>query len=152
MLVLMNEEKSEQETKKPIMPHARSFNPLATYAIYTGLVLVGYILFWLFYYPALIAFTMFFVIVLIRDTYHVVTTYEIPFARKAAVVNLCYSISFFMVLVVNGIAITQGLPPPIWPEFSQFASWSPMFILGGILGMANIKRMYGPRKTGFQFP
>lgn len=148
----MTEETPEPEKPKTPRYYGRPFNPLATYAIYTGLVLVAYILFWLFHYPALIAFTMFFVIILVRDTIHVVKTYELPFARKAAVVNLGYSIVFFIVLVVNGLALYRGLAPPIWPEFIELASWSPMFILGGVFGMANIKRMYGPRKTGFQYP
>jgi hypothetical protein len=148
----MTEDTPEQEQKKPVLPQSRPFNPLATYAIYTGLVLVGYILFWLFYYPALIAFTMFFVIIIIRDTKHIVSTYEIPFARKASVINLGYSLTFFIVLVVNGTALSQGLNPPIWPEFTELASWSPIFILGGVLGISNIKRMYGPRKSGFQYP
>jgi hypothetical protein len=148
----MTEETSEQERKKPFVPQSRPFNPLATYAIYTGLVLIGYIIFWLYHYPALIAFTMFFVIILIRDTHHVVKTYELSFARKAAVLNLCYSLTFFIILVINGTALSRGLPPPIWPEFTELASWSPMFILGGVFGMANIKRMYGPRRTGFQYP
>jgi hypothetical protein len=134
------------------MPQSRPFNPLATYVVYTGLVLVGYILFWLWSYPALIAFTMLFVIILFRDVHHVVNTYEISFARKAAIVNLFFSLTFFVVLVVNGIALTRGLTPPILPEITELASWSPMFILGGVFGMANIKRMYGPRKTGFQYP
>jgi hypothetical protein len=148
----MTEESPPQEQRKPVMPQSRPFNPLATYAIYTGLVLVGYIIFWLYHYPALIAFTMFFVIILIRDTNHVVKTYELSFARKAAVLNLCYSMTFFIILVINGTALSRGLPPPIWPEFTELASWSPMFILGGVFGMANIKRMYGPRRTGFQYP
>jgi hypothetical protein len=148
----LSDETPEQKSDRPIVHRSRPFNPLATYAVYTGLVLVGYILFWLFGYPALIAFTMLFVIILIRDTHHVVRTYELPFARKAAVVNLCYSMTFFTILAVNGIAIMSGLPPPIWPEFTELAPWSPMFILGGVFGMANIKRMYGPRRTGFQYP
>jgi len=148
----MSEETPEQKSDRPLVHRSRPFNPLATYAVYTGLVLVGYVLFWLFSYPALIAFTMLFVIILIRDTHHVVTTYEIPFARKAAVVNLSYSIAFFVILVVNGVALTRGLPPPILPEFTELAPWSPMFILGGVFGMANLKRMYGPRRTGFQYP
>jgi hypothetical protein len=148
----MSDETAEQKPSEPIMPKSQPFNPLATYVIYTGLVLVGYILFWLFHYPALIAFTMLFVIILIRDTHHVVKTYVIRFARIAAIVNLCYSIVWFFVLVVNGAAISQGLPPPIWPQLTGLASWAPMYILGGVYGMANIKRMYGPRRTGFQYP
>lgn len=148
----MSEDGPEPEPSKPMMPEPRPFNPLATYAIYAGLVLIGYILFWAFYYPALIAFTMLFVILLIRDTIHIVKTYELSFARKAAVVNLCYSLTFFVVLVVNGLALTRGLAPIIWPEFTELASWSPIFILGGVFGVANIKRMYGPRTTSFSFP
>ena len=148
----MTEDAPEQETPKPERPQPHPFNPFSTYVVYAGLVLIGYILFWLFHYPALIAFTMLFVIILIRDTRHIVSTYELPFARKASVVNLGYSLTFFFILVVNGISLSQGLPPPIWPEFTELASWSPMFILGGVFGVANIKRMYGPRKTGFQYP
>jgi hypothetical protein len=143
----MTEETPEEKPRKSVMPQSRPFNPLATYVVYTGLVLVGYILFWLWSYPALIAFTMLFVIILIRDTHH-----EISFARKAAIVNLCYSLTFFVVLIVNGIALSRGLTPPILPEVTELASWSPIFILGGVLGMSNIKRMYGPTKTGFQYP
>lgn len=148
----MSEEPQDQEVKKSVMPQSRPFNPLATYAIYAGLVLIGYILFWLFSYPVLIAFTMFFVIILIQDTRHILKTYESSFARKAAVVNLVYSIIFFIILAVNGIALYAGFPPPIWPEFTELAAWSPVFILGGTFGIANIKRMYGPRRTGFQYP
>ncbi len=96
----MTEEGSDPEPSKPIMPESRPFNPLATYVVYLGLVLVGYILFWTFHYPALIAFTMLFVVILLRDTAHIVRTYELSFARKAAVVNLCYSLIFFIILVV----------------------------------------------------
>lgn len=148
----MTEEGSDPEPSKPIMPESRPFNPLATYVVYLGLVLVGYILFWTFHYPALIAFTMLFVVILLRDTAHIVRTYELSFARKAAVVNLCYSLIFFIILVVNGLSITQGLDPIIWPENADLASWSPMFILGGVFGIANIKRMYGPEKTSFSYP
>ncbi len=148
----MGEDESGQESDKPMWQHGRPFNPLATYVIYAALVLVGYILFWAFHYPALITFTMLFVIILLRETYHIVKTYEISFARKAAVINLIYSLTFFVILVVNGISISQGLPPIIWPEFTDLASLSPLFILGGVFGVANIKRMYGPRQTSFSFP
>ena len=148
----MTEDVPEQEKKEEPRYYGRPFNPLATYAIYAGLVLIAYILFWLLHYSALIAFTMFFVIILIRDTIHVVKTYDVSFARKGAVVNLGYSLVFFIILVVNGIALDSGLAPPIWPEFTELTSWTPMFILGGVFGMSNIKRMYGPRKTGFQYP
>lgn len=148
----MTEETPTQEKKAEPRYYGRPFNPLATYVVYTGLVLIAYILFWLFHYSALIAFTMFFVIILIRDTRHVVKTYEVKFARQGAVVNLGYSLTFFIILVINGLALDSGLVPLIWPEFTELTSWTPMFILGGVFGMANIKRMYGPRRTGFQYP
>ena len=148
----MTEDGPEPEPKQPTVPQGRPFNPLTTYVIYSALVLVGYVLFWAFNYPALIAFSMMFVIILIRDTNLIVKTYELSFARKAAVVNLCYSLFFFVVLVVNGLALSRGQAPIIWPENTELASWSPLFILGGLLGVANIKRMYGPRTTSFSFP
>jgi hypothetical protein len=146
---MMSEDGPEPDSNEPVLPKGRPFNPLATYVIYTALVLVAYVLFWVFYYPALIAFTMLFVIILFRDTINIVKTYELSFARKAAVINLGYSFTFFIILVVNGFALSQGLSPIIWPEFTELASWSPMFILGGVFGVANIKKMYGPEKTTF---
>ncbi|MFX1484227.1 MAG: hypothetical protein ACFFCP_13690 [Promethearchaeota archaeon] len=148
----MNEETPEPEQRKPSAPRGRPFNPLATYVIYAGLVLVAYILFWLFHYPALIAFTMLFVIILIRETMFIVRTYEVSFARRAAVINLVFSLVFFFILVVNGYALSQGLPPVILPEFTDLAAWSPLFILGGVFGVANIKRMYGPEEASFSYP
>jgi len=148
----MTEEGPEPEPKKPFIPESRPFNPLFTYAIYLALVLVGYILFWTFHYPALIAFTLLFVIIVIRDTLHIIQTYEVSFARKASIVNLGYSLIWFVVLVVNGLALTQGQPPPILPQYDYLASWSPMFVLGGVFGIANIKRMYGPEKRTFSYP
>ncbi|MGY5864331.1 MAG: hypothetical protein RTV41_06985 [Candidatus Thorarchaeota archaeon] len=148
----MSEEGPEPETERSVIPQGRPFNPLATYVVYLGLVLVGYIFFWTFHYPALIAFTMLFVIILVRDTANIIRTYEISFARKAAVVNLCYSLIFFIILVVNGLSITQGQGPIIWPENIELTSWSPMFILGGVFGVANIKRMYGPEKKSLSYP
>jgi hypothetical protein len=148
----MTEEGPEPEPKKQFIPESRPFNPLFTYAIYLGLVLIGYILFWTFHYPALIAFTLLFVIIVVRDTVHIIRTYEVSFARKASVVNLGYSLVWFVVLVVNGLALTQGQPPLILPQYDYLASWSPMFILGGVFGIANIKRMYGPEKRSFSYP
>jgi hypothetical protein len=148
----MSDEPPKPESGQTIQQHGRNFNPLSTYVVYLALVLVGYVLFWTFHYPALIAFTMMFVIIIIRDTVHIVRTYEISFARKAAVINLIYSLIFFVILVVNGIAITQGLTPVIWPEQGELAAWSPMFVLGGVFGIANIKRMYGPEQTSYSYP
>ncbi len=138
------EEKAEPENKRPPV---RGFNPLVNYLFYAIAVLVAYALFWALGYPPVIAMMLFFVIRLIRDTIHVNKTYEYKFARQAAVINLIYSMVFFAILVINGLAISQQLAPLILPDFLDLTSWTPMFILGGVFGMANIKRMWGPRPT-----
>lgn len=138
------EEKTEPENKRPPI---RGFNPLVNYLFYTIALLVAFALNWALGYPPVIAMMLFFVIRLIRDTIHVNKTYEYKFARQAAVVNLIYSMVFFAILVINGLAITQQLDPLILPDFLDLTSWTPMFIMGGVFGMANIKKMWGPRPT-----
>lgn len=138
------EEKTEPENNRPPM---RGFNPLVNYLFYTIAILVAFALNWALGYPPVIAMMLFFVIRLIRDTIHVNKTYEYKFARQAAVVNLIYSMVFFAILVINGLAITQQLDPLILPDFLDLTSWTPMFIMGGVFGMANIKKMWGPRPT-----
>lgn len=138
------EEKTEPEEERPPI---RGFNPLVNYIFYATTVLVAYALFWALGYPPVIAMMLFFVIRLIRDTIHVNKTYEYKFARQAAVINLIYSMIFFAILVINGLAISQQLDPLILPEFLDLTSWTPMFIMGGVFGMANIKRMWGPRPS-----
>ncbi|MFW9843381.1 MAG: hypothetical protein ACFFEV_02275 [Candidatus Thorarchaeota archaeon] len=137
----MDEKSKSTSTRPPI----RNFNPLVNYLFYTIAVLGAYILYWGLGYPAVIALMMFFVIRLIRDTVHVNRTYEYKFARQASIINLIYSMTFFIILIVNGLAIAQQLDPLIFPEFLDLTSWTPLFIMGGVFGMANIKRMWGPR-------
>ncbi len=138
------EEETESENKRPPI---REFNPLVNYLFYTIAVLVTYAFFWALGYPPVIAIMLFFVIRLIQDTIHVNKTYEYKFARQAAVINLIYSLVFFAILVINGLAISQQLAPLILPDFLDLTSWTPMFIMSGVLGMANIKRMWGPRPS-----
>ncbi|MGQ4912821.1 MAG: hypothetical protein ACP6KW_11675 [Candidatus Thorarchaeota archaeon] len=138
----MSDESSEQ--KKPTRPPGRHFNPLVNYVYYTIVITVTFGFFYLFGYPAVIVLMTYFVIVLIRDTRHIVATYDYKFAKQAAVVNVGYSLTFFIILVVNGLMLSRGSPPLIWPEFADLTSWTPLFIMGGIFGLANIKRMYGP--------
>jgi len=139
-----SEEKPKSQTTRPPI---RGFNPLVNYLFYTIAVLGAYILYWAVGYPAVIAMMMFFVIRLIRDTIHVFRTYEYKFAGQASIVNLIYSLVFFVILVVNGFAISQQMAPIIFPEFLDLTSWTPLFIMGGVFGMMNIKKMWGPRKT-----
>jgi len=128
-------------------PDTRAFNPLVNYLFYTIAVVIAYVLFWGLGYPAVIAMMMFFVIQLIRDTVHVYRTYEYKFAGQASVVNLIYSMTFFIILVVNGFAISQQMTPPILPTIADLTSWTPLFIMGGVFGMANIKKMWGPVRS-----
>lgn len=138
----MNEKEAES-TRPPV----RAFNPLVNYLFYTIAVLAAYILYYYFGFPAVIAMMLFFVIRLIRDTARVVKTYEYKFARQAAVANLVYSMTFFTILVVNGLAISQTGVPVFLPDFQDLTSWTPIFIMGGVFGMSNIKRMWGPLPT-----
>ncbi|MGY5859257.1 MAG: hypothetical protein RTU63_07800 [Candidatus Thorarchaeota archaeon] len=125
-------------------PPIRGFNPLVNYLFYTVIVLVAYILYWAVGYPAVITLMMFFVIRLTRDTIHVYRTYEYKFAGQASVVNLIYSMTFFVILVINGLAISQQMGPVIFPDWVDLTSWTPLFIMGGVFGMMNIKKMWGP--------
>ena len=149
MLTLTEDTPEKEEKPKSVStrPPIRGFNPLVNYIFYTVAVLGAYFLYWAMGYPAVIAMMMFFVIRLIRDTIHVNRTYEYKFARQASVINLLYSMTFFVILVVNGLAISQELGPLIFPDFLDLTSWTPLFIMGGVFGMANIKKMWGPRKS-----
>jgi hypothetical protein len=140
----------EKKEKKSTRPPVRGFNPLVNYLFYTIAVVAAYILFWGLGYPAVIAMMMFFVIRLIRDTVHVYRTYEYKFAGQASIVNLIYSMTFFIILVVNGFALSYQMAPIILPDFVDLTSWTPLFIMGGVFGMANIKKMWGPVHR-FQF-
>ncbi|MHA1495006.1 MAG: hypothetical protein ACTSRQ_13425 [Candidatus Thorarchaeota archaeon] len=131
-------------------PPIRGYNPLVNYVYYTIAVLIAYFLYWTVGYPAVIAMMMFFVIRLFRDTVHVNRTYEYKFARQASVVNLIYSMTFFVILLINGFAITQQLDPLIFPDWVDLTIWTPLFIMGGVFGMMNIKKMWGPR-PGFKY-
>ncbi|TFH08201.1 MAG: hypothetical protein E4H14_06895 [Candidatus Thorarchaeota archaeon] len=140
----LTEEKPKSTSTRPPI---RGFNPLVNYLFYTVAVLVAFVLNWALGYPAVIAMMLFFVIRLIRDTVHVYNTYEYKFAGQAAIVNLIYSMIFFIILVVNGLAISQQMAPIILPDFLDLTSWTPLFIMGGVFGMMNIKKMWGPRKS-----
>lgn len=133
-----------EQKKKSTRPPVRVFNPLVNYLFYTIAILVAYILYYFLGFPALITMMLFFVIRLVRDTTHVVKTYEYKFARQAAVANLVYSMTFFVILVVNGLAFSQFGEPIFLTDFRDLTSWTPIFIMGGVFGMSNIKRMWGP--------
>jgi len=141
------ERADEKQESRSTRPPVRPFNPLVNYLFYTIAVLVAYMLYYFIGFPAVIALMLFFVIRLFRDTVTVVQTYEYKFARQAAVVNLIYSVAFFLILVVNGLAISQSGIPIFLSDFQDLTSWTPIFIMGGVFGMSNIKRMWGPLPT-----
>lgn len=138
------ERADDKQESRSTRPPVRPFNPLVNYLFYTIAVLVAYMLYYFIGFPAVIALMLFFVIRLFRDTVTVVQTYEYKFARQAAVVNLIYSVAFFLILVVNGLAISQSGVPIFLSDFQDLTSWTPIFIMGGVFGMSNIKRMWGP--------
>ncbi len=137
---------TDDSKSKSGRPPTRHFNPLVNYLFYTIIIVVTYAIYFIEGgFLGVITLMLFFVIRLIRDTIYVVKKYEYKFAKQAAVVNLCYSMFFFIILVINGIALTQSQSAIILPNFSDLTSWSPLFIMGGVFGMANIKKMWGPR-------
>ena len=140
---MTSEQTDEKEVQEP-RPQARAFNPLVNYVYYLMVVAVAFALQWMFGYLVVIALMMYFVIVLVRETRHIVRTYEYSFARKAAIINLVYSLTFFFILAINGTTISQGYGAVIWADFADLTSWTPLFIMGGVFGVANLKRMYGP--------
>jgi hypothetical protein len=136
-----------EEDSESTRPPERAFNPLFNYLLYTIAVLIAYVLYYFIGYPAVIAMMLFFVIQLSRDTIRVARTYEYKFAKQAAVANLVYSLTFFIILVVNGLSFSQTGVYLFLPDFGDLTSWTPLFILGGVFGMSNIKRMWGPLPT-----
>ncbi|TFG34824.1 hypothetical protein EU527_01230 [Candidatus Thorarchaeota archaeon] len=141
---------SDETEPKSQRPTPRPFNPLVNYLFYTIIVVLTYLIYYLERgFIGVITFMLFFVVRLFRDTVYVIQKYDYKFAKQAAVVNLGYSMVFFLILVINGIALTQSLTPLILPDFRDLTSWTPLFIMGGVFGMANIKRMWGPRKDFF---
>lgn len=128
-------------------PPIRPVNPLVNYLFYIVAVFASYVLYYSVGIAAVIALMLFFVIRLIRDTLTVVKTYEYKFARQAAVANLVFSMAFFLILVINGVAISQTGTPVFLTDFQDLTSWTPILILGGVFGMSNIKRTWGPRAT-----
>lgn len=140
----MTSEENVETNEKESRPEARPFNPLVNYVYYLMVVAVAFALQWLFGYLVVIALMMYFVVVLVRETRHIVKTYDYSFARKAAIINLVYSLTFFIILAINGTTIAQGYGAVIWPDFADLTSWTPLFIMGGVFGVANLKRMYGP--------
>jgi len=141
------EQSEDRQESQNTRPPVRPFNPLVNYLFYTIAVLAAYMLYYFFGFPAVIALMLFFVIRLFRDTMTVVKTYEYKFARQAAVANLIYSLTFFLILVVNGLSISQSGVPIFLSDFQDLTSWTPIFIMGGVFGMSNIKRMWGPIPT-----
>lgn len=142
---------SSDETKtKSERPDTRHFNPLVNYLFYTIIIVITYLIFYIERgFVGVITLMLFFVIRLVRDTIRVIRTYDYKFAKQAAAINLGYSFVFFIILVINGIALTQGQAAIIFPNFSDLTSWSPLFIMGGVFGMANIKRMWGTEEGIF---
>ncbi len=152
VLTLSDETSSppDESKSKDERPSTRHFNPLVNYLFYTIIVVVTYGIYFIEQgFIGVITLMLFFVVRLVRDTIYVVKKYEYKFAKQAAVINLIYSMFFFIILVINGIALTQNQSVIIFQNFSDLTTWTPLFIMGGVFGMANIKRMWGSRNDIF---
>ncbi len=124
--------------------HTRSstqFNPMSNYfAIVAGIV-ISYILFFVFGYPALIIAVLFFVVQVVRETVEILDKKAGGFLRKAAYFNAGLTLVCFGILAINGYVIFRGSTPPILPEIANLTLLSPLLILTALYGSKNIKGM-----------
>jgi hypothetical protein len=95
-------------------------------------------------FPLVIAIMLACLVWLYRDAIYIIRNLSTGILRKATYLNVAHASFFFVVLTVNGLALTQGLIPPILPEWQDFTTMSPVWIAAGLYGITNIRRMYMP--------
>ena len=135
----VTENNSENESSSVVR---KPFNPMLSYIEMVILIGVGYGLTGLFGFSAMIAVMLFGLVLLYRETLFVLNHYTYGFARKAAYFNAGHSSIYFVILFVNSYAITQSGIPLILPQIPGLTLICPLFIVMGLYGSANIRRMY----------
>ena len=129
------EKESSSVVRKP-------FNPMISYVEMVVLIGVGYGLTGFFGFSAMIAVMLFGLVLLYKETLYVLNHYTYGFARKAAYFNAGHSSIYFVILFVNSYTITQSGIPLILPQIPGLTLICPLFIVMGLYGSANIRRMY----------
>ena len=133
------ENKSEKESSSVVR---KPFNPMISYVEMVVLIGVGYGLTGFFGFSAMLAVMLFGLVLLYRETLFVLNHYTYGFARKAAYFNAGHSSIYFVILFVNSYTITQSGVPLILPQIPGLTLICPLFIVMGLYGSANIRRMY----------
>jgi hypothetical protein len=108
------------------------------------IILFCYFVFYAFGYQLLIMFMLLIEVNLLRRTWEILSSYSYGFARKAAYFNAGQSIVYFIILAINGFAITQSGVPLILPEIGGLTLICPLLIAAALFGTTNILQMYVP--------
>ena len=141
------EEEPQETTKQPTEEVVRTpFNPMSGCVGLIVLIVLGYGLSVFFGYPALVSVMLFGLVLLYRETLFILKHYSYGFARKGAYFNAGLSSLFFIILFINSYSIIQTGLPLILPEIDQFTLACPLFIVLGLHGTTNIRRMYKVQK------
>ena len=135
----VTENKSENESSSVVR---KPFNPMISYVEMVVLIGVGYGLTGFFGFSAMLAVMLFGLVLLYRETLFVLNHYTYGFARKAAYFNAGHSSIYFVILFINSYTITQSGVPLILPQIPGLTLICPLFIVMGLYGSANIRRMY----------
>ncbi|MGY5853219.1 MAG: hypothetical protein RTU92_06600 [Candidatus Thorarchaeota archaeon] len=135
-----HENESTTDPKSSVV--RRPFNPMVSYVEMVALIGAGYGLLMVFSYAGLVAVMLFALILLYRETLYILKHMIYGFARKAAYFNAGHSTAYFIILLVNSYTIMQFGTPLILPEIEQLTFLSPLFVVMGVFGTANIRRMY----------
>ena len=137
-----DEEQPEVEHKEKNEPVKKPFNPLSTYIYVVASIFAAYTLLYLFGYIILTVFMLFFVVNLTNDTSYILSNYPYSFVRKVAYFNIANAVISFIILAVNSFTFYQYGVHVILPEFDTLTFLCPLFILMGVFGSINLKKMY----------
>ncbi|MFX0108518.1 MAG: hypothetical protein ACFE7R_09560 [Candidatus Hodarchaeota archaeon] len=133
----------EIEQKPPPIPR-RPFNPMVTY-IYVAIgIFVTYGTLYIFGYIAVIILMLALMFRILHETRYILANYTYTWVRRAAYFNALHAFAYFSILVINGFALAQGDVPLILPQIERLTWLSPLFVLLGIFGTTNIRKMYIP--------
>ncbi len=139
-----DEAESTEDSRKSQKSMRRDFNPMPFYFRTAIIILICYFVFYAFGYQLLIMFMLLIEVNLLRRTWEILSSYSYGFARKAAYFNAGQSIVYFVVLAINGFAITQNGVPLILPEIDGLTLICPLLIAAALFGTTNILQMYVP--------
>lgn len=125
----------------------RFFNPTGSYFRFLATLVLSYAVFFLFGYSLVVILMLYLVVVTFREVSYIAANVTHGLARKAAYLNTIISLIFFLILVVNSLALSRYGYQVILPEFENMTFICPLFITLSLYGCRNIRLMYGPSET-----